>query len=436
MSISRKFITAVGVAVATSVALAGCGAGSRTGANTATKVACDFTNPEKATTVNVLAYNSSAVDPYTNTMVASCTHDNVTVKHDPIDFAGQVQKTQATLGSKTGSYDVIETYGFVIHGFAADGKLQPLDELYEKYKDQYGLGEINAEMRERMSYEGKLYALPMQAQTLTLAYRKDIFDELGLKPPTTFAELREVSQKIQDSGKMEHPLAMPWLASSDITTAYGAALGSQGVPYVDPETKTPNFTSEESKKSLEEMKSLMPYMDPQVTTFDQPKVQQQMYNGSAAMSIMYSGRLNDLTVESNTKFAKDFAFAPPPAVFAGGKQYGSLSIDGWSIPTNASADPDLLFQLIASSVSEDASRASMPAAYPARDGMAEQGNLPYGAAVTDAIDKAPAAQPYPWVPAITNDTMPVLAQVVTGGIEVEDGMQQMQQLAEKALETE
>ena len=58
-------------------------------------------------------------------------------------------------------------------------------------------------------------------------------------------------------------------------------------------------------------------MDPQVTTFDQPAVQQQMYNGSAAMAIMFSGRMNDLIQESNSQFADDFAFAPPPSVAGG-----------------------------------------------------------------------------------------------------------------------
>ena len=73
----------------------------------AVAVACDFDNPTEKTTVNVLAYNSSAVDPFTNTMVKSCTHDNVTVKHDPIDFAGQLEKTTATLAGDSGTYDVI-----------------------------------------------------------------------------------------------------------------------------------------------------------------------------------------------------------------------------------------------------------------------------------------------------------------------------------------
>ena len=322
-----------------SLALVGCGAGSRTGAETATQVACDFENPAEPTTVNVLAYNSSAVDPFTNTMVKSCTRDNVTVKHDPIDFAGQVQKTTATLAGDKGTYDIIETYGFIIGPNAAAEKLQPLDELFAKHSEKYKLDEIEESMREGMSYDGKLYGLPMQAQMFVMAYRKDVFDKNGLhraRPPST--EMKAAAKKIQDAGDMKYPIALPWLATGDISTQYQAALNSLGNDFVDPETKKPQFDSPESKKALEEMKSLLPYMDPQVTTFDQPKVQQQMFNGTAAIAIMFSGRMNDLTLETNSKYSDKFAFAAPPAVEAGGSLFSRLSIDGWSLPENTKLD--------------------------------------------------------------------------------------------------
>jgi multiple sugar transport system substrate-binding protein len=413
--------------------LSACGAGSRTGANTATQVACDFENPTEPTTVNVLAYNSSAVDPFTNTMVKSCTRENVTVKHDPIDFGGQVQKTVATLSGDKGSYDIIETYSYIIPTYAAEGKLQPLDDLLAKYSDKYALDAISPEMRELMSYEGKLFGLPMQAQTHVMVYRKDVFDKLGLTPPTTFEELRDVAKKIQDSGEMEYPLALPWNGQADIVTAFGNAMGSQGTPYVDDATKKANLDSEASVKSLEQMKSLMPYMDPQVTTFDQPQVQQQMFNGTAAIAMMFSGRMTDLLQQSNTKYYQDFAFAAPPAVFDGGKVFGSLSVDGWSLPKNTSISPDLLFQLIAASVSEDASKSAVPAAYPARQGIATPENTPYAAAADQAIANIPAPQPYPYVPAISGDITPVVAKVVTGGQSIEDGTQEMQEIAEGIL---
>jgi sorbitol/mannitol transport system substrate-binding protein len=434
MNTSRRRAAAAAAVVASlSLAVSGCGAGSKTSSETATKVECDYEAPSGKTEVNVLAYNSSSVDPYTNTMVSSCTKGDVTVNHEPIDFAGQVQKTTATLAGDTGTYDIIETYSFVIPQLAAEGKLEPLDGYLEEYSEEYGLDAINENMSGAMTYEGKLYGLPMQAQMLIMAYRKDVFDKLGIEPPTTFAEMRDAAKKIQDEGEIEYPIALPLLASADIVTAYDAALGSLGVDLVDADAMTANLDSPESTQALEELISLKPFMDPQVTTFDQPAVQQQMYNGSAAMSIMFSGRMNDLTLESNSQFAKDMDFAAPPSVDGGEALYNTVSVDGWSIPANAKNDKDMLFEMISSSVSEKASKASLPAAYPARDGMVTESSMPFAAAANESIAHVPPSEPFPWTAEISNAITPIVGNVVTGKTPVAQGTQQMQAAAEKIL---
>jgi multiple sugar transport system substrate-binding protein len=434
MNTSRRRTGAAAAVVASlSLVVTGCGAGSKTSSETATKVECDYEAPSGKTEVNVLAYNSSSVDPYTNTMVNSCTKGDVTLNHEPIDFAGQVQKTTATLAGDSGTYDIIETYSFVIPQLAAEGKLEPLDDYLEEYSEEYGLDAINENMSGAMTYDGKLYGLPMQAQMLVMAYRKDVFDKLGIEPPTTFAEMRDAAKKIQDEGEIEHPIALPLLASADIVTAYDAALGSLGVDLVDADAMTPNLDSPESAQALEELLSLKPYMDPQVTTFDQPAVQQQMYNGSAAMSIMFSGRMNDLTLESNSQFAKDMAFAAPPSVDGGEALYNTVSVDGWSIPANAKNDKAMLFEMIASSVSEKASKASLPAAYPARDGMVTEDSMPFAAAANESIAAVPPSEPYPWTATISNAITPIVADVLTGKSTVAQGTQQMQAAGEKVL---
>ena len=429
----RTTLTATTVAVAASLVLAGCGAGSKTGAETATKVDCDVAQPDEPTTINVLAYNSSAIDPFTNTMVASCTKDNLTLKHEPIDFGGQVQKTTATLAGDSGTYDVVETYSFVIPQLASAGKLAPLDDYLEEFAGDYDLDAINQDMRDAMSFEGELYGLPMQAQMFVMAYRKDVFDELGLEAPTTFAEVAEVSKAIQDAGEIDYPLALPLLASADIITGYDAAMGSLGADFTNPDTMEANFDKPEAKEAFEQMMSLRPFMDPEVTTFDQPAVQQQMYNGSAAIAIMFSGRMNDLTLDTNSKYAKDFAFAAPPAVEEGGALYNTLSVDGWSIPTNAATDPASLFEMIASSVSEEASKAAVPAAYPAREDMVSDDSSAYAAAANAAIKNVPPAEPYPWTSEISNQITPVVASVILGKTPVDAGLKQMQTTAEKVL---
>lgn len=426
----HRILPVLALAAVGTVALTSCGAGSRTDNENATTVSCDYTAPEGKTTVNVLAYNSSAIDPFTDTMVSSCTTDDVTLKHDPIDFGGQVTKTTATLSGETGTYDIIETYGFVIPGLASDEKLVPLNDLYEKYAEDYGLDAISESMREGMSFDGELYALPMQAQMFVMAYRTDVFEDLGLDVPTTFNEMIAAAQAIQDAGVMDYPIALPWLATSDVTTSYEAAMNSLGADFVD-ESGNVTLNTPEAKQALEALISLKPYMDPQVTTFDQPKVQQQMYNGTAAMSIMFSGRMNDLTLPANSKLADSFGFAGAPKLTSDAEfSYNRLSIDGWSIPYNTKLDHEMLFVMMASAVSEDASKASVPAAYPAREGMVTEDNSPYGEAANDSIASAMPPIVNASLADITNEIRPILVDVINGKTAVDDGLAQMQAAGE------
>lgn len=190
---------------AAALAITACSAGSQTGSSVAQVVPCDFAAPSTPVTVNVLAYNSSAIDPFTDTMVKSCSKKNVTVRHDPIDFGGQYTKTPVTLAAPHGTYDLIEFYSAIVPTFAAKGQLRPLDELFAKYKDKYDLGGIDPLMLKGMTYKGKLYGLPMQANIGLMAYRKDIFAKLGIAVPTTYAELKAAAAKIQKVGDIQIP---------------------------------------------------------------------------------------------------------------------------------------------------------------------------------------------------------------------------------------
>jgi multiple sugar transport system substrate-binding protein len=162
-------------------------------------------------------------------------------------------------------------------------------------------------------------------------------------------------------------------------------------------------------------------------------VQQQMFNGTAAIAIMFSGRMNDLTLQTNSQYYDKFAFAAPPAVEEGGSLFSRLSIDGWSLPENTKLDSDLLFQMIAASVSEEASKSAVPAAFPARKGAVTPDSSPYAQAAIDSIAKTEAPITAPYVPDVSNAVISLVAQTILGKISVEEGQAQMQAAAEKVM---
>lgn len=111
----------------------------------------------------------------------------------------------------------------VLAGYARTGKVAPLNSYYEKY----GWDNVNAFYRGRNSYQGKLYAVPMEQDLMGVYYNKAMFAELGLEIPKTYAEFKTVVDKIKEAGKI--PIAFGnrdrWPATNTLSLILGLTAG-------------------------------------------------------------------------------------------------------------------------------------------------------------------------------------------------------------------
>jgi ABC-type glycerol-3-phosphate transport system substrate-binding protein len=82
--------------------------------------------------------------------------------------------------------------------FQSAGELEPLDDLMgEDFLANFWESGINA-----MSVDGKLYGMPYFLDPRGLYYRADLFEEKGLKPPATWADVREAAMALNDPPNM------------------------------------------------------------------------------------------------------------------------------------------------------------------------------------------------------------------------------------------
>lgn len=94
--------------------------------------------------------------------------------------------------------------------------------------------------------DGKMHIFPLITSGPVFFYNADIYDELGLSAPATWAELEENSRAIKEAYPEKYGFAF------DSLTDGGQTLISQtGNEIVDPETKTVTFNTEEVVEQVE-----------------------------------------------------------------------------------------------------------------------------------------------------------------------------------------
>lgn len=92
--------------------------------------------------------------------------------------------------SGTASFDLV-TYLDVM-GPSIQQFLAPLDE----YADEGFFERFTDSTLQLSTFDDQIYSLPLRSNAQVMFYRKDVFEELGLEPPTTWEELESVSNTI------------------------------------------------------------------------------------------------------------------------------------------------------------------------------------------------------------------------------------------------
>ncbi|MEO6880279.1 MAG: sugar ABC transporter substrate-binding protein [Mycobacteriaceae bacterium] len=437
----------VAVAAVSVFALSACGAGSNVGGSStaggtsggakAANVKCDIAQPTSPTTVNILAYNSVATDPFTNVLTANCKSKDLTLNHPATDLVGQKQRAVQTLSGSSASYDLIEQFGTVFPLYAARGWTVPIDDYMTKYKDKFDLGAIDPSLLKAAEYDGKLYGLPTYWSVNQMVYRKDIFDKLGLKPPTTFAEMIDDAKIIQDKGGIKYPLAVPMAPTNDIQGLFGQTIRSLGGDYFVPGEPKPALNTPDGVEAVNAIRSLLPYMAPQALSFSSPEVTTQLLTGQAAMGMLVTGRLSPLVDKTKSPNADKFGFATPPSVKAGGKPLSFLSVDGFALAKNSKVDKDLLFQLAAVATGNDAAKAALPIALPARLDVLKGASIPFAdSALAILKDAKPLPlTPVPYMADVYSVLGAPIGEAVSGKVPVQQALDNAQSVATKAIQS-
>jgi len=103
------------------------------------------------------------------------------------------QRDKFLLQAKSGTPDVIEGLLEDTAVYVQKGLIEPLDDRFAAWADS---GQFVESTLAPLRIGGQLYGIPYNTNARAMVYRKDIFEEHGLKVPETWGELIETARQI------------------------------------------------------------------------------------------------------------------------------------------------------------------------------------------------------------------------------------------------
>jgi ABC-type glycerol-3-phosphate transport system substrate-binding protein len=222
------------------------------------------------------------------------------------------------------SYDLIIVDNPWMRDFVDGGFLAPLDDRI-KADASYDHQDFSKPLRDIAEVDGKTYGIPFYNYALALIYRKDLYQQAGLKPPTTLDELKANADKLNTGGRAG--IAMQPQKGYKVFEEWGNWLFGAGGSIQDSSGKV-SLDSPQAREALTKYIELYKADAPKNSSnwaFDE--AQRSVQADKAAQLISYNWTLPTLNKEGKLK--GKFGFAEVP----GGKAI--LGAWYWGIPANS-----------------------------------------------------------------------------------------------------
>jgi len=133
--------------------------------------------------------------------------------------------------------------------------------------------------RSLVEVEGRWYGLPIFYILAPMLYRKDLFDQNGLKPPDTWELAREAGRNLKAKG---HPTGIALSQCNDANLFWRSMFWSFGGTEADPSGANPTIDSKELREFLRFAKAIFDEaMTPEVFSWDDASDNRYLASGIA-----------------------------------------------------------------------------------------------------------------------------------------------------------
>jgi len=144
------------------------------------------------------------------------------------------QKQLTSMSSSQGTFDISDHFGNSVGSWAAKGILEPLDDYLAA--EGVDTADFVPAAMEQMTYDGKIYSVPIAVHSFQLLYNKTLLEEAGVAVPTTMDELAAAIEAltIQEADGTITQLGLgdpsPATTLTTLGYAFGGTWDADGAP--------------------------------------------------------------------------------------------------------------------------------------------------------------------------------------------------------------
>ena len=179
---------------------------------------------------------------------------------------------------------------YVLPGVAAD----LTDYLADGWKDTFSSDAVFAQQ----TYDGKIYAIPLNIAAACVFYNTEMFEDAGAEVPTTYDELLEACQKLQDAGYT--PITISAGTAWCLSMLAGYLCDREGVDLQALADGTESWNNEKTVAAGEKLVELSQYFQETAASDSNDVATSMLYDEEAAILIQGSwaiGQINGASPE-------------------------------------------------------------------------------------------------------------------------------------------
>jgi multiple sugar transport system substrate-binding protein len=259
----------------------------------------------------------------------------VKVEWDEAPYADVLSKQMAELIAKTDRYDIFSISNKFVGPEAGTGQLLLLDDMIAKAGAALDWQDFMPKQRQMFIYKGKTIGVPLSSNILMCAYRKDIFDQEGIKVPplgTSFTqgEWVNIVKRLTKNG--QKGTSFNTQAMQVPSESWSNVMLSAGGRWFD-EKLNPTLNSKEGLLAAEWLRDLLNYAPKDVLRFTNVETNEAMMSGQVVTQTMqWASRIPMVEDKEKSKVAGKIRWTTLPYTgWVPGRKVGLAANDGWCI---------------------------------------------------------------------------------------------------------